>query len=284
MPIREKGYYNWDGELKTSRFKWLPMLRNGINSVYKKKWSKLLFAVIVFYTLFFLFAIYVASRPELRMLREVVRNIQDTNMLFDYFYTFEGTLLFFVIIMSIFAGAELISNDIKFKSFTLYLSRPLSRLDYVKGKYSIVLFYLLMATLVPGILLILFKMIFLGFSTVSFQSAAAAVVFSLLVSLFLASLTVLVSALTASARLVKILIFVIYAMSQAVAHMFREIFRSKDFLYLSVYENIDRFASFIFNTRGGGFYKEGLIAGLIMLVLTLIFFSIVLVRVKRVEV
>ena len=141
-----------------------------------------------------------------------------------------------------------------------------------------------MATLVPGILLILFKMIFLGVSTVSLQAAFGAIFFSLLVSLFLASLTILISSLTASARLVKILIFVIYAMSQAVAHMFRDIFRAGDFLYLSIYENIDRFGSFMFNTRGGGFYKEGFISGIILLALTLIFFTIVMVRIKRVEV
>jgi len=67
-----------------------------------------------------------------------------------------------MVIMSIFAGAELISGDLKFKSFTLYLSRPLGRFDYVKGKFSIVLFYLLSLTLGPAIVLIVFKMIFYG--------------------------------------------------------------------------------------------------------------------------
>ncbi len=72
-----------------------------------------------------------------------------------------------LIILSIFSGADLISADLKFKALPLYFSRPLSRGDYLLGKFSIILFYLLLFTLVPGILLLLFKMIFTGSLAVS---------------------------------------------------------------------------------------------------------------------
>jgi len=283
MPIREKGYYNWDGELKTSRFNWLPIFMNGIKTVYKKRFSKFVFAVSGIPFLIFMVAIYVSSKPELKMLSRLVREIQTDALLFNAYYT-NGFLVFMMMVISVFAGAELIAGDLKYKSFTLYLSRPLSRMDYITGKFSIVLFYLLDFTLVPGILMILFKIIFTGSVSISPRVLLAAFGFPILVSFFLASLGIMISSLTTNLKMAKIMIFVIYLLSNAVAHMFREIFRSRSFLHFSIDENISQFGSFIFNTRGGGFYTEGFIAGIILLALTLIFLTIVMVRIKRVEV
>jgi ABC-type transport system involved in multi-copper enzyme maturation permease subunit len=232
--------------------------------------------------LIFLVAVYVSTKPELKMLTRLVKVIQTDAALFKTYYT-NGFLLFMMMVISLFAGAEQISGDLKFKSFTLYLSRPLSRMDYVKGKFSIVLFYLLAFTLVPGMLLIIFKIIFTGDFSVSIRVFSAAVIFPILVCLFLASMAIMLSSLSANARLVKILIFVIYMMSNAVAHMFYDIFKSRTFFYLSFQENFEQFGDFVFGTQPG-FYTEGFISGIILLTLTALFFVVVMVRIKRVEV
>ena len=283
MPIREKGYYKWEGELKTSYVKWLPIFLNGIKSVYKKRFSKFLFASSALTFLIFLVAVYVSTKPELKMLTKLVRMIQTDAVLFNAYYT-NGFLLFMMVIISLFTGAEQISGDLKFKSFTLYLSRPLSRLDYVKGKFSIVLFYLLAFTLVPGLLLIIFKIIFTGGFSVSFRVILGVFIFPIMLSLFLASLSITLSSLSANARLVKVLIFVIYLMSDLIGHMFQDIFKSRSFLYFSISENVKHFGEFVFGTRNGGSYTEGLISGSILVGLTLIFFAILTMRIKRVEV
>lgn len=282
MPIREKGYYNWEGELRTPRVKWLPIFFTGIAAVYRRKYSKFLFASSIMTFLIFLVAVYVSTKPELQMLTRLVKQIQSDAALFKTYYT-NGFLLFMMMIISLFAGAEQISGDMKFKSFTFYLSRPLSRMDYVKGKFSIVLFYLLAFTLVPGLLLIIFKIIFTGEFSVSIRVFLAAIIFPILVCLFLAGMAIMLSSLSANARLVKIIIFVIYMMSNAVAHMFYDIFKSRTFYYLSFQENFEQFGDFVFGTQSG-FYMEGFISGVILLVLTALFFTIVMVRIKRVEV
>ncbi|HLP47697.1 MAG TPA: hypothetical protein VK469_17260, partial [Candidatus Kapabacteria bacterium] len=153
MPIREKGYYNWEGQLKTSPNRWMPIFIHGIKSVFKKKFSKLLFTLCASTFLIFLIAVYVSTKPELKMLSQLVKEIQSDALLFNTYYT-NPFLLFMMVTLSLFAGSELISGDLKYKSFIFYLSRPLSRSDYVKGKSAIVLFYLLAFTLVPGLLLI----------------------------------------------------------------------------------------------------------------------------------
>ncbi len=166
MDIREKGYSHWQGELKTSGSNWLPIFFNGIKAVFRKKFAKLIFAFSGSTFVIFLIAVYVSTKPELRILSELVRLLKSDADLFKTFYS-NGFLTFMLVILSIFSGADLISSDLKFKAFPLYFARPLSRLDYLLGKFSIILFYLLLFTMVPGILLLLFKMIFTGSLAVS---------------------------------------------------------------------------------------------------------------------
>ena len=282
MPIREKGYYNWEGQLKTSPIKWLPIFINGIKSVYKKKFSKLLFAMCAFTFFIFLVAVYVSTKPELKMMANLVKEIQSDALLFNTYYT-NGFLIFWMVMLSLFAGAELISGDLKYKSFIFYLSRPLSRLDYVKGKYAIVLFYLLAFTLVPGLLLIIAKIIFSGEFAVSLNILIAAIIFPIVMSLFLGSLSIMLSSLSANGRFVKVMIFVVYMMSNAIAQMFNEIFNNRSFMYLSFDSNIKSFGEFIFGVKGQ-FYTYGFISGCILVGLTILFFTVVMMRIKRVEV
>ena len=159
MDIREKGYRHWEGELQSSHFNWLPITLNGVKTVFKKKYAKLIFSLSASTFFVFLAAVYVSTKPELKILSELVRLLKSDAELFKTFYA-NGFLIFMLVILSIFSGADLISADLKFKAFPLYFARPLSRGDYLTGKFSIVLFYLLSFTLVPGILLLLFKMLF----------------------------------------------------------------------------------------------------------------------------
>lgn len=282
MPIREKGYYNWEGQLKSSHIKWLPIFINGIKSVYKKKFSKLLFSLCASTFLIFLIAVYVSTKPELKMLAQLVKEIQSNALLFNTYYT-NSFLIFMMVMLGLFAGSELISNDLKFKSFTFYLSRPLSRLDYVKGKYSIVLFYLLAFTLVPGLLLIIAKIIFSGEFGISLNILLAAIIFPIIMSFFLGSFIIMLSSLSPNSRFVKVMIFVVYLTSNAIAQMFNEIFSNKSFMYLSFDSNIKSFGDFIFGVKGQ-FYMYGFISGCILVCLTILFFTVVMMRVKRVEV
>ncbi len=283
MPIREKGYYNWEGTLKTSRFNWLPIFRNGIGSVYKKKWSKLLFLLCSLYSLVFLVMVYISARPELNMAPRVAKQIGPTDKLFNLYFTFGGIIIFFAVIMCIFAGAELISGDLKFKSFSLYLSRPLTRVDYVMGKFSIVFFYLLLFTLAPGLVLLFFKMLFAGNYPVSFRDFLAVVTFPLVVSFFLGSLGTMLSSLSANARFVKVMIFITYLLSNILGKIFERAFDGSVFSFISIHANMERFSAFLFGIRDG-FYKDGFISGMVLLVLAVVFLGIVVIRIKRVEV
>ncbi|MEN8221777.1 MAG: ABC transporter permease subunit [Acidobacteriota bacterium] len=282
MPIREGGYYNWEGTLSKSKIKWFPIFTNGIKGVYKKRFSKLLFATASSLFFVFLIALYVSSKPELKMMSRLVKMISSDAMLFRTYYT-NGFLVFMSAIISVFAGSELISNDLKHKSISLYLARPLSKLDYITGKFSIILFYLLMFTLLPGILLVIFKVIFTGDFSAGLALLVKSITFPMVISLFWASLILMLSSLSENGRFVKIIFFVAFFLSQMIAGMFWGIFRNDNFMYISIEKNIQQFGSFIFGTPLE-FKAPGWISGVILLGLTALFLLVLSYRLRKVEV
>ena len=60
---------------------------------------------------------------------------------------------FFAMFITIFGGAGLVANDLRTGAILVYLSRPLTRRDYVIGKLGVVLLLNLSATLGPGLVL-----------------------------------------------------------------------------------------------------------------------------------
>ncbi|MBN2399134.1 MAG: ABC transporter permease subunit [Candidatus Aminicenantes bacterium] len=248
MDIREKGYSHWQGELKTSAANWLPIFLNGIKTIFKKKYAKLIFSFSGSTFVVFLIAVYVSTKPELKILSELVRLLKSDADLFKTFYS-NGFLTFMLVILSIFSGADLISSDLKFKAFSLYFARPLSRADYLLGKFSIILFYLLLFTLIPGILLLLFKMIFTGSLAVSPRLLLAILLFPLLECVFLASMTMALSILSANTKFIQIAIFLAYIFSNNLAHILKAIFKNDYFFMISLQNNIEQMGSFLFGLQ-----------------------------------
>jgi ABC-type transport system involved in multi-copper enzyme maturation permease subunit len=285
MPIREKGYYNWEGELKTAQIKWLPIFLNGIKGVYKKRFAKLLFSSCTVYSIIFLLLIYLAVKLDMpaAKLPPMVKEVMDSSNLFFHFYTFGFIQIFFMMILSLFTGTDLISGDLKLKSLSLYFSRPISHFDYLKGKFFIVLFYLLTFTLVPAVLLIIFKMIFTGGFTVPLKVILGVMIYPVVVYMFMASLIILISSISPNRKFVVILFIIFNLMSVTVAEILHGIFREDGFLFISIWRNMLQFGQFLFG-RTAGFYSNGMISGCILVGLFFLFSILVTNRIKKVEV
>jgi len=281
MDIREKGYSHWQGELKASRSNWLPIFFNGIKSVFKKKFAKVIFAFSGSTFVIFLLAVYVSTKPELKILSELVRLLKSDADLFKTFYS-NGFLTFMLVILSIFSGADLISSDLKFKAFPLYFARPLSRTDYLLGKFSVILFYLLLFTLVPGILLLLFKMIFTGSLAVSPLLVLAILAFPLLECVFLASLTLALSILSPNTKFIQIAVFLVYMFSNNLAQILKAIFKSDRFFIISLQSNLEQLASFLFGLQPKYGYP-GWLALLPPVAVSLLAFWLLSWRIKKAE-
>jgi hypothetical protein len=248
MEIREKGYRHWQGELRSPGFRWLPIARNGVKSVFKKKYSKLVFSLGAANFFVFLAAVYVATKPELKILGELVRMLTSDAEIFKTFYT-NGFLTFMLVILSVFSGADLIAADLKFKAFPLYFARPLHRGDYLIGKFAVILFYLLSFTLAPGILLLLFKMIFAGSPAVSPMLLPAILALPLIECFFLAALTLALSTLSPNTKFIQITIFLFYIFSESLAQMLKGVCRSDYAFLVSLPDNVKQLGCLLFGGR-----------------------------------
>ncbi len=249
MGIREKGYHKWQGEIKSSAVTWLPISINGVKNAFKRKYAKAFFSFTAMHFLFFLALVYIVTKPELRMFQEVIRIVFRNDATFFYHYFTNGFIIFMIMIMCIFIFAELISGDLKFNAFPLYFSRPLDRKDYILGKFSIIMFYLLLFTLVPAVLLLVFKFIFSGQVSLDLHLLFGLIAVPLLVSAFFAAVTLMVSSFSANGRYVKIIIFLVFIFSNSIAEILIAIFKRTYFNLFSVNKNIEQMAAYIFNTR-----------------------------------
>jgi len=265
MTIREKGYHQWEGELQTPKTPWMPIFLSGIRMVFKRKFAKLLFITSCLPFVFFLIVIYISTRPELEMFKDAVKFLTDDRMVFDSIMS-NGPTIFLLMLMGIFFGSDLISGDIQSRSFPLYFSRPLERKDYLLGKYAILMFYYLLFTLVPGLVLVLFKVIFTGKILFTPRFIAALILTPVLTSIFLASLTLVISSLSGNSKYSRIMLILLFYMATPVTAILSHAFSGQYFFLFGPTSTIKQMSSFLFDAKLAFKYPGWLSLALIVLV------------------
>jgi ABC-type transport system involved in multi-copper enzyme maturation permease subunit len=252
MPIAEQGYAHWTGTFVERRLPWWPVTRLGIRLAFKRKYFKFAFAFSFLPAFIFLAGIYISERMQ--DFQFMVRGRQSVNFLninpafFRSYFTADA-LLFIMVMLMVLAGAGLIADDLKQNALQLYFARPLRKRDYIAGKLFTAFFFLLSLTLVPGLLFILFKLIFAGSFKllVDFPWLPLSVIgYSFALTLFLSLYTLLVSSLSRNRRYTAILIFVIYILSDVFFGIFYGIFRNPYFSLLSIKSNLQQMGAAIF--------------------------------------
>jgi ABC-2 type transport system permease protein len=248
--VREKGYYHWDGQLTEARFPWWPITRTGILLAFKKRGFRFLFAGAFLPSVVFLAIIYISEHlGDFKFwARGSERFITITPGSFKIFFTNPG-FLFLMIAMLVFAGAGLIADDLRHNSLQIYFSRPLRKRDYLLGKMAVIFFFILIVTLVPGLLVLVFKLIFDGSFKffVDYPWLVLSIVgYSALLAVFFAFYTLLLSALSKNSRYVMILVFMIYLFSDILSGILQGIFRTPYVSLFSIRANIEQIGAFIF--------------------------------------
>jgi ABC-type transport system involved in multi-copper enzyme maturation permease subunit len=244
MTIKEKGYTHWDGSFVHKKFPWWPITRYGIKLTFRRKFFKLLFILALAPGLVFLAGIYISERLE--DFRFMIQG--DTQFLtidptyFKAYFTNEF-MLFMIVMMLIFCGAGLISDDLKYNSLQLYFSRPISKSDYFMGKAAVIVFFLFIVTLIPGLIFIIMKLLFAG----NFEFLAkypwlpfSVIAYSILVTVFFSFYTLFLSSINKNRRYVAILMFGLYFFTEILFEILKDVFRSEYFALLSIRANIQQ--------------------------------------------
>ncbi len=195
MPIYEQAYRKYEAREGLRQVRFWPITREALRLVLAKRAFIGLMVLSALPFVVRVVQVYVVTRfPEAGRVLPV-----DGRLFGDFLNQQIG----FTILISIFGGSGLIANDLRTGAILVYLSRPLTRRDYVLGKLGVTLGLNLAVTLVPGLLLYAISValapeLFMKWSLAWISPAIVG--HSLLISLTISLVTLAVSALSRSAR------------------------------------------------------------------------------------
>jgi ABC-type transport system involved in multi-copper enzyme maturation permease subunit len=244
VPIHDQGYRRYGGRREAHGRTWWVIARAGL--IERLRERKFLGLLLVAWLPFLVRTVqlYIAANYQ-----QTAQFLGPSAGLFREFLQQQGIFVFFI---TMYVGAGLIANDRRANALQIYLSKPLSRVDYVVGKLATLVIFLIGVTWVPGILLLLMQMMFAG--NVAFLKANLflfpAITAYAAVAVMMASFSMLaLSSLSKSRRFVAVmyagLIFFTAAMYQAL----RAITSSRAWAVISPGDVLDVFADVIFRNR-----------------------------------
>lgn len=199
MPIHDQGYRRYAGARDARGRAWLVIVRAGIRTLLEKR--KFLALLLVAWAPF----VYQAVKVYLTTNFAQLAMFAPTAQTFREFLENQEIFIFFI---TIYVGAGLIANDRRANALQIYLSKPLTRAEYIAGKATTLFIFLLLVTWVPAMLLLLVQILFAGnFSFIQKNAFLfPAITVYAVVQVLLATLSMLaLSSLSKSARFVGIM-------------------------------------------------------------------------------
>lgn len=152
MAVYKRTYKSYDGRVTDPRTRFLVLTRYALASLLQ---SRLLVGFLVLCYLFPIFgigAIYLHHNLSALLLLSISADnlLPIDNEFFAIFLSVQGVLALWLIA---YAGPGLIAPDLTNNALPLYLSRPISRTEYVLGKMMVLFVPLSCITWIPGLLL-----------------------------------------------------------------------------------------------------------------------------------
>ncbi|MGH9385648.1 MAG: hypothetical protein ACRD2N_15310 [Vicinamibacterales bacterium] len=243
MPIHDQGYRRYKGSRAALGTAWQVITRAGVRSIVSKRvfiglmllaWAPFVArAVIIYVSSIYQQAAFLAPKGET----------------FREFLDQQSAVVFFV---TIYVGAGLIANDRRANALQLYLSKPMTRAEYIAGKLAILFLFLTLVTWAPAICLLITQTLFAGSFTFirnNLYLLPAITLFSL-AQVLLASTTMLaLSSLSKSSRFVAVMYAGLFFFTTALFQSLRGITGRSAFAWLSPGAALEQLGDVIFRIR-----------------------------------
>lgn len=137
MPIYDQTYRRYAGSRQSPGSAWAVIALTGLRSLIRKKfflavmlfsWAQFVVRAVLLYL--------AANFPQMDLLAPTPETFRE-------FFEQQG---FFVFVVTVYVGAGLISTDRRVHALQIYLSKPLTRVEYIAGKLAILVALLLAVT------------------------------------------------------------------------------------------------------------------------------------------
>ncbi len=240
MPIHDQGYRRYGGTRAPSGRAWSVIARAGIRTMLAKRAfvALLLFAWLPF--LVRAVQIYAATNlPQAQFLAADARLFRD-------FLEQQGVFLFFI---TVYVGSGLIANDRRANALQIYLSKPMTRFEYIVGKFAVLAILLLFVTWVPAMLLLLVQIAFSGsfsFFVDNLFLFPAITLFSFVEVAAVSLMMLALSSLSRSSRYVGILYAVLMFFSGAIYRMLYAVTGDSRLAFVSLPSTLEQLGDAIF--------------------------------------
>ncbi len=278
MPIHDQSYRRYKGERVSARSAWTVIALAGITSFLKKRalLGVLLFAYLPFIVRIVQF--YVAANYS-----QAANLLGPSTQIFRDFLEQQN---FFVFLTTIYVGAGLISLDRRANALQIYLSKPLTRAEYIAGKMAILVTFLCAVTLLPALLLLIGQIILSGsfaFARANLYLFPAITLFSLLEVLIVSIAMLALSSLSTSSRYVAVMFASTMFFTDAIYATLRAISGSTRVSWVSFTASLSQVGDVIFRLTPR--YETPVVVSLIVLLaLVAVAASVLERRVRGVEV
>ena len=248
--IREKGYHHWEGQLRDKPWNFWSITRTGIKLAFERRRFKLLFVLSFLPAVIYGVGVYVSERLEnFKFMAQGVDKTLQVNPGFFRSYLTLDLIFFEILLLMSLSGAGLIADDFRHKAIQLYLARPLRKSDYLLGKAGVVMFFVGLLTLVPGILLFILKLLFSGSFKffLNYPWLILSIIFySAFLMIFFTAFVLLASSLSNNRNYVIAIMWSIYIFSNVLGAILRIIFHSPYSALLSLKANLDQVGAAFF--------------------------------------
>jgi ABC-2 type transport system permease protein len=243
MPIHDQGYRRYGGSRAQTGTGWMVIARSGIRTLISKKallgllliaWFPFVFRAIQIY----LATAYAQAATLIPVTADTFREFLDSFP--------QHVMVFFI---TVYVGSGLIANDRRANALQIYLSKPLTRVEYVFGKLAILMTFLALVTWLPAIVLLVVQVAFTGsfaFLRANIFLVPAITIYSFLEITMVATTMLALSSLSNSSRYVAILYTVVLFFTQAMYAVLTAATRSTSFSWISYFGNLSQIAAVIF--------------------------------------
>jgi ABC-2 type transport system permease protein len=153
MPIHDQGYRRYAGERTLHHRGWWVIARAGIAERLRER--RFLALMLVAWLLF-------AVRAVQLYIGTTIARASFFAPTEETFHSFLNQQRLFVFFITVYAGAGLIANDRQANALQLYLSKPITRHEYIAGKLATLCAFLIAVTWVPAMMLVALQVLFSG--------------------------------------------------------------------------------------------------------------------------
>jgi ABC-type transport system involved in multi-copper enzyme maturation permease subunit len=232
VPIHDQGYRRYGGE-RGQRRGWWVITSTTIRAQIRRR--RVIALLLVAWLPFLVRAVLLYAAANFQQ----ASFLAATPQVFREFLGWQSIFVFFVTIL---IGAPLIADDRQTNALQIYLSKPLTRFEYVVGKLAVLAAFLTFVTWLPAMVLLFLQTMFSGstqFLRDNLYLVPAITLFCLL-QVLVSALTVLaLSSLSKSRRFVSILYAAIILFSQAIQQALVRTTGSRTWALISPGETLD---------------------------------------------